>query len=68
MPLIAIEWATKQQVAKLWGRSERTVQRWIDEKKRIVLDGKEYVPEQDPGGYWRFKVKLLCQPMTTSRR
>ena len=52
-------YATKKQVAGCFGKSTRTIQRWIDDDKKIVFDRKEFKPEKDPGGNWRFIVKLL---------
>lgn len=53
------EYATKKDLAKIFKKKPRTIQRWLDEGKKIVFDGREYRPEKDPGGNWRFVVKLL---------
>ena len=42
------EYATKNHLAKIFGKSERTIQRWIDERCVILAAGKEIIPEQDP--------------------
>lgn len=53
------EYATKKDVAKVFKKSQRTIQRWIEAKKEIRFDGRKFHPEKDPGGCWRFVVKLL---------
>lgn len=50
---------TVNDLRKIFKRGERTIYRWIHEERDIRFDGKQYVPEKDPSGDWRFIVKTI---------
>lgn len=61
------EYATKNHLAKIFGKSERTIQRWIDEGRNIRRGEREFIPEQDPGRCWRFQIRRKAEKdMTTN--
>ena len=59
---------TKHELARMFKCSTRTIQRWIDEGKSIRFNKKEYVPEKDPGGQWRFIVRTEIAMTNTAKR
>ncbi len=46
---------TVNDLTLIFSNSRWTIYRWVNEGKRIVFDGYEYVHELDPAGNWRFK-------------
>lgn len=50
---------TVKDLTLIFKKTDKTILRWREgsDIKPIVLDGKQYIPEKDPGGRcWRFKV------------
>lgn len=43
----------------MFQKNERTIRKWVYERREIRLDGQLFVPEKDPGGHWRFVVRRL---------
>jgi hypothetical protein len=56
-----VEYITKLYLAKLFDKKPRTIQRWIDEDRKIIFDNKQFIPCKDPGGCWKFKVVIIIE-------
>lgn len=49
---------TVHDLTVIFKKDERTIHRWIHEERHIVFDNKQYLPEKDPSGHWRFKIAM----------
>lgn len=50
---------TVQHLADLFHKDPKTIRRWIEEERKIMLGETYFEPHKDPAGHWLFKVVVI---------
>ena len=53
------KYMTVQHLAEMFHRDAKTIRRWIDEDRKIMLGNTYFEPRKDPAGHWLFRVVVI---------